>query len=352
MKNQTTRTLWALFIALSVVFAACTDPLPAQQAVSPPQYTSFSGSLSATGTTIALPLYTGGFNTCSVVVSGNSSGVVATAQVASDHQENSASATYVTASNVGTSGVVSTNGTYVGNVAASGLTWFRVNLTAIASGTWAYTEACSTANTGGGGGGAGGNVTVTNTPGVIVINTPGVGCVSGCAAPFPGNVDGQAVTASGQSIGTSLYNGTTYDRMRSNGTLGQLAAAPFQVTTLTCFGTVGSNNLACNNAAGTAVCVNNAATDTCTIATAVGFYGMLDNNTGPLAIGFECHDATTSANISVNNPLLVTTASSTLQPATPVIVPAAASKVTTGKITCKITGTGSLGASGTSLWYQ
>jgi hypothetical protein len=163
------RFLKARVAMLTVLaFLALLAPFATQAAV-PVTYTSFSGTLTSTGYTQALPLYAGGFSTCSLVVSGTSTGVTATAQVATDSPGASNTATYVTATTLGSSGVVSANGTYTGNVSSIGLTWFRVQVSAISGGSWNYFEACSTAS-------GGGAVTQSTSPWVVTTPAPAPTC--------------------------------------------------------------------------------------------------------------------------------------------------------------------------------
>lgn len=169
---------------------------------------TFSGSLSAPGNTIPLPL-TQGMQTCGVVVSGSFTGATATAQNAADHPESSAAATFTTATNLGAGGVVSNANTYSGNVVQSGgLTWFRVNLSALSTGTWNYTETCTVANSGGAAPSSvnQGNPGSAASPWFVAPGTGSVFPIS-CSAPSvcPAGV-GVNANGAGQSILACMNN--------------------------------------------------------------------------------------------------------------------------------------------------
>lgn len=111
------------------------------------QSVSFTGTFTATGATPWLQL--SGQGQCSVVLSGTATGVTIVPQVTSDTNANQGAGTAVavTASgiNAGSITYAGTAISYTGNVAAQGLSGFRLNVTAISTGTVTYTERCTAA---------------------------------------------------------------------------------------------------------------------------------------------------------------------------------------------------------------
>ena len=107
------------------------------------QQIPYSGTMTAPGFSQAIPLQGG--SSCSIVLSGTATGFVVVPQVASDSPNNSLAATYGAASGIG-NGSITALGTYTGNAAASGLYWFRFQLSQLSTGTLNYTETCSNAN--------------------------------------------------------------------------------------------------------------------------------------------------------------------------------------------------------------
>jgi hypothetical protein len=129
------RRLVALVVGLALVGAqgiavAQTAPL-----------ISIPFSLTSTGAGPVLAL--NGQSTCSLVLDNAGTGLTLVPQATSAQFPNAGSQ-WATASTIG-SGSISTFGTYVGNVAGTGLTGFRFVITALSSGTVSGTETCSPA---------------------------------------------------------------------------------------------------------------------------------------------------------------------------------------------------------------
>jgi hypothetical protein len=111
---------------------------------------STQGNLTSTGN--FNPLYVQGQATCSVVLTGNAASYSVTAQGSSDY-----GATENTLTSFGSSGIITSNGTYTANILAQSngsTTLFMPKLTAIASGTLHYVDTCTSGigSTSGGGG--------------------------------------------------------------------------------------------------------------------------------------------------------------------------------------------------------
>lgn len=122
-----------------------------------------SFSTSTTGV-VGIVALNNGYGSCSVVVTNAGSGLTAIPQVSSD------GVNFVTATNVNT-GSIGATGTFTGAVSPQGLLTFQLNVTALASGTFAGTVTCSTAP----------------IPGTVSVNVPNPLPVSTPAAGFPVN---------------------------------------------------------------------------------------------------------------------------------------------------------------------
>jgi len=150
------------------------------------QSVSFTGTFTATGATPWLQL--SGQGQCSVVLSGTATGVTIVPQVTSDTNANQGAGTAVavTASGIN-AGSISYAGTaisYTGNVAAQGLSGFRINVTAISTGTVTYTERCTAAQ----------SASVTSTPsGTQNVNVTNASLAT--TTTYPYNAAPQAATA-------------------------------------------------------------------------------------------------------------------------------------------------------------
>lgn len=159
-----------LYALLLGVLALAVPAIGGAQSV--PPVVSHSGTVTGTGDSYVVPL--NGYSMCSVVTSGGGATYSLTVKGSSDN-----GSSWNTITSIGSSGVISADGTYTGNVinqASGATTLFKFTLTAN-TGTVTYTESCSTAN-GLSGGGTGTNVSVVNTPGVsiqnalLTVNTP------------------------------------------------------------------------------------------------------------------------------------------------------------------------------------
>jgi hypothetical protein len=120
---------------LALVFALC--PLAAQAQSAPVVYQSFSLSAVGPGPTLVLT----GQSTCSVVITGGS-GFTIVPQAASDGPLYPQ--TWQTVPAIG-AGSITAPGSYTGNVGATGLTNFRINVTTAGAGAITGVESCSLA---------------------------------------------------------------------------------------------------------------------------------------------------------------------------------------------------------------
>jgi hypothetical protein len=181
-------------ILLTLALAAGLAPLAA---VADVQTLVVQGTISATGPT--QPVLLSGQNSCAVTLSGSGTGITLVPQATSDTQTNIVNGTAVwsTASAIN-GGAISYNGVqtnYVGSVASTGITGFRINVTSYSSGSASYTLTCSpslgmmTVSTmgtqtvqGSGTAGAptGGVVSVQGVPGGVAQS---VSCVSAATCP-------------------------------------------------------------------------------------------------------------------------------------------------------------------------
>lgn len=127
--------------AMVVVGALVTGSLFSSKPVSADvQQIVQSGTITGTGTSPWLPV--NGQSTCAVILSGSGVGLSITVQGASD----SPPATPATVTTLGSSGVLTANGSFVGPIAAFALTGIRLNTTAYTSGTENYQIVCSGSN--------------------------------------------------------------------------------------------------------------------------------------------------------------------------------------------------------------
>lgn len=174
-----------------------------------------AGSFSATGTLPAVSL--SGQGSCTVTLSGNGAGLSVTVQLSSDNL-----ATWATASNVGSSGIITANGAFNGTITVPS-TAIRLNVTAITSGTENYYIVCGGTGTqlSGGTGQAplsGGSVTVPTGPNqsVAIHATNGVTLDAvregGTGADVVPTVNVGAIYANAFGY---IYNGATWDRIFS-----------------------------------------------------------------------------------------------------------------------------------------
>lgn len=156
-----------------------------------------SGTLSTTG--LGKILHLDGHSVCTVVVSGTYTGLTLQFVVTPNTGVFSTGPLFSPAG--GGTGVssVSSNGTWIGNVA--GYTQFAVNVSAIATGSVSYTETC-TGQTGLGSSASGGS----------------------SGAPLTGGSSAVA-TGANQSVGVHGYNGSTLDALRASGHTGQAGAS-------------------------------------------------------------------------------------------------------------------------------
>lgn len=180
-----------------------------------------------------------------------------------------------------------------------------------------------------------------------------------CGMPFTGGAAGVA-TAAGQTVGVAAYNGSTMDSLKdtsgalnvhSDGSFG----VPSAVNAMLCTGTVGSTNMTCvNEVAGATntVCVNNAG-DSCTVASATVFYGWHDASGANPTAGFACYDSTNST-LSGFKLLMASSTTSVVQAGAIWLAPSAGINLTTGKLTCAVSGSAgnNLGSTGFIVYYK
>jgi hypothetical protein len=156
------RRLFAASFAIVLGFAVWCGPALAQTSPSGSALVTRSFVLSSAGPAPVLAL-TGGQSYCAVVLESATafSGATVVPQASSDGPNNPQTWTNTTSIN---SGSISTTGTFQGPIAQFGITNFRVNVTALSSGTITGVISCSTL------GGAGQTVLIGNTP--VNVFTP------------------------------------------------------------------------------------------------------------------------------------------------------------------------------------
>jgi hypothetical protein len=207
-------------------------------------------ALSSTGPSPTLAL-TGGQSVCSVVIEGSTAftGLTLVPQAASDGPSKPQTWTTVTTINNGS--ITATGAPAPGSIVGFGLTNFRVNVSAISSGTATGVIACNTAN-----GSGGSSVTIANSPspadglGAPLIADGGTSTTSVASAATtvikatPGRINGMLVTTLGTGIFTCYDNAST-----GSGKViaGFIASAPqFSTSTLRPYAT---NGITCVSAA-------------------------------------------------------------------------------------------------------
>jgi hypothetical protein len=121
--------------AIIAALALCAGPAGAQ---SSPNVTSTPFTFTAVNQSVTVPLT--GFNSCAVTVISVGTGGQLTPTASSD------GTTYIAASAINSGAAITTVGTYIGLIAPYGLTQFRLQATALTSGTASGTVACSTSN--------------------------------------------------------------------------------------------------------------------------------------------------------------------------------------------------------------
>lgn len=214
---------------LAVILVVAAALLPATALGDVPTQ-GFAFSATTTGV-IPLILNLQGASTCGVTVYSVGGGATIVPQVASDGPVSPQ--TWVTATTINT-GSITTIGSFVGGIATLGITNFRVNITALTSGTVSGFMSCS----GAGGGSVSGSVTISNFPASqTVAQATGtnlhVVCDSGCSAPSAATYTDFTAT------GTTVIKGTP-------GTIFgvQNLAGVAQTNTITCFdnATTGTGN--------------------------------------------------------------------------------------------------------------
>lgn len=127
-----------------------------------------------------------GQSTCAVVLSGTGAGMTIVPQGSSD-----GGTTWTTASTIN-AGSMTANGAYTGNITGVGLTAFRLNVTAISSGTETYTITCSGAL-------AAASITAAgNLPVAIASPVAASGAIQVTVCDKTTNAQCGAVNASGQ----------------------------------------------------------------------------------------------------------------------------------------------------------
>lgn len=178
--------------------ALATCALPSLGQIPPPPIAT-SGTLGAANAVVNLTL--GGQATCGADISGTWSGTI-TFQVAGQSQ-NYQSAGAFTYGGTSAGSSTTSNGDFAW--AIGGQAYCQVKMTTYTSGTANVTLQAvpgSTVTLSSTNGGGSSNVSVVNTPGVTVQNTPGFVCISGCGGT--GNVTVVAPTnAAGQVIVTT-----------------------------------------------------------------------------------------------------------------------------------------------------
>lgn len=194
------RAIVAAVLAAAFLFAPVVTS--AQGVPFPPPLTYSTFSLAAPGQTPWLPL--NGYSTCTTTFTSVGSGASVTFQGASD-SPNAGIQTAQTITSIAVNGVQAPpviNTSYGGAVAPSGLTYFRLNLTALASGTVAGSITCSNATA------SGGAVTATISGTASVNNAQIAGSAVTTAVGLSGQRIYPANTAGGGCAGINLSTGT------------------------------------------------------------------------------------------------------------------------------------------------
>jgi hypothetical protein len=145
--------------ALAQTYGIATGPLSYQNFTLSTASSGLSAGNAATGTTNWLALT--GEGTCSVSFQTVGTGGSFTVQGAAD-TPNAGTFTYQTVTGIGTSGVITSpaaGSAYGGSILPQAITYIRLNMTAISSGTYSGSLSCTNAP----GGSSSGTTTVTNT---------------------------------------------------------------------------------------------------------------------------------------------------------------------------------------------
>ena len=205
------RALVAGFLAVAGVVAPVV-PGFAQSSPAGSSLVTKTFALSTTGASPALAL-TGGQSVCTVVIetSTSFSGLVMVPQAASDGPNTPL--TWNTVTTIGGGSITSAGAATPGSIVGFGLTNFRVNITALASGIVTGVISCNTAN-----GSTGSQVTINNpaspadglgTPLVAEGGTATVSVASNSTVVVknsPGRFDGMVVTTTGTGTFTCYDN--------------------------------------------------------------------------------------------------------------------------------------------------
>ena len=173
---------------------------------------NISQPFTITGVAVGPTLVLNGQATCAVTLSNAGTGLTLVPQVSSDN-----GATWVATTVIG-GGIISAVGVYVGSIASTGLTNFRVTVTALSSGTVSGTETCSPGNPSGSVGSAGTSlpiacdlsvaINISSATTTQLVAPSGTKSVYVCAFSF--TVSGTTPTAQFEyGTGASCGSGTT-----------------------------------------------------------------------------------------------------------------------------------------------
>lgn len=249
-------------------------------------------SVAVTGTGAQIPITLIGQSTCNVAVTGTFTGLSATAQV-SGNVASDPTVTWSTATSINSGSAITAVGSYPGAVA--GYRQFRVNVTAISTGTANLTYSCDASTGSSSSGGGGGSVTQGTTPWTVNTPAPAPTGASGALA-----VEGHGTSSAPVYIGAlanpCLSNAWTWVFFTTSAYLGT-SGSPTQLLTATASqnGWICKTLLTNTTTSAVNITVAHSTSGTCASMT-IDFMFSLAANGGIATAGFGSDYSTPAAN--------------------------------------------------------